>query len=335
MDTIVPDSTPYDFRSGVNASTEKSKINLVIPFSYDPEVLVKVPFTVDLSYGNEGSLFGSPTANIPAYWTLTEYSAYPKLAVSKSYGVDVPMSVGGFTGVKHLNNLRPVGQQRETKIITISNTDTPYKFKVAKSDVLKTGRTINVTSIQAVTNVPNNWNISLYTSSGTLVTTPFTIDPYEDVLLYARINTSNSFVSSERYFNPTSNTLLSPYLLDGQLIETSATREVVKYKVTTSSGQESYFGIYVSLDDIVGEYEEVITYSKTVAVNANSNITITGGKPDTRFKFITDSSSKNYKLLANGNYTLTNVKITSAGTYNYRFYFYGTDNERSIIVTAS
>jgi hypothetical protein len=168
-----------------------------------------------------------------------------------------------------------------------------------------------------------------------LVTTPFTIDPYEDVLLYARINTSNSFVSSERYFNPTSNTLLSPYLLDGQLIETSATREVVKYKVTTSSGQESYFGIYVSLDDIVGEYEEVITYSKTVAVGANSNITITGGKPDTKFKFITDSSSKNYKLLANGNYTLTNVKITSAGTYNYRFYFYGTDNERSIIVTAS
>jgi hypothetical protein len=335
MDTNVPDVTPYDFRSGVNASTEKSKINLVIPFAYDPEVLVKVPFTVDLNYGSEGSLFGSPNANTPAYWTLSEYSTYPKLTATKLYPVNVPITIEGIVGVKHNNNLRPVGQQREKKLVTISNTDSPYKFKVAKSDVLKNGRTINVTSIQVVSNAPNNWNISLYTSSGSLVTTPFTIQPYEDVLLYAKVNTSISFVDSTKLFNPTKNTLLSPVVESGQVIESGATKEVVKYKITTATGQESYFGIYLSSDDIIGEFEEVITYNKNVTVNTNFTITISGGKPDTRFKFVTDTSSKNYKILANSNYILSNLQITSAGTYNYRFYFYGTDNERSIVITAS
>ena len=211
-----------------------------------------------------------------------------------SYGILLPSDISYNVGTS--TNRLPINVVSGPIPILSASSEFPdlWTWKNQSKDSVTISSIVDVTD----SNSANDMTITFYQAN-----TPNTLNVNDSVLWYANVTPKVEFPNTHTF------------------------------KITTTDGQERLMklGIDPGNVDDSNLYIEIVNSSPDIIVtNANFDLRVFGGKPNTVVN-ISGPNSSNVKVLdANGKTILANNSITSNGTYTWVFDFVGTGHRRTI-----
>ena len=213
---------------------------------------------------------------------------------SASYGILLPSSISYNVGSS--TTRLPINQISGPIPILSASSEAPdfWTWKNQSSDPVTISSIVDITDA----NSANGMTITFYQAN-----TPNTLNINDSVLWYANVTPQVEFPNTH------------------------------SFKVTTSDGQERIMIIGIDQGNVDDSnlYNEIINSNPDIIVtNANFDLRVFGGKPNTSINISGPLSSTVGVVDSNGKFVLANNSITSNGTYTWVFDFAGTNHRRTI-----